>query len=80
MGQEQKQKEKREEAITSTDLHYLELLEIRKLIQSRLLHSRKGSGEHPSADINALVEEASISPTTVRGPKSPASMSRLSAS
>ena len=43
------------------------------IVKNMLLHSREGSGEHRPVDINALVDEASILPITVREPKSRAS-------
>ena len=45
------------------------------IVKNMLLHSRQGSGEHRPVDINALVEEASISPITGREPRSRASIS-----
>ena len=40
------------------------------IVKNMLLHSREGSGEHRPVDINALVEEASISPIMVPAPRS----------
>ena len=45
------------------------------IVKNMLLHSRQGSGEHRPVDINAIVEEASISPITVRGPRNRVSTS-----
>ena len=48
------------------------------IVKNMLLHSREGSGDHRVVDINALVDEVSISPITGRAPKSRASTSHCS--
>ena len=37
------------------------------IVKNMLLHSREGSGERRPMDVNALVQESSISPITARG-------------
>ena len=39
------------------------------IVKNMLQHSREGTGEHRMIDINGLVEEASISHGTERGPR-----------
>jgi hypothetical protein len=48
------------------------------IVKNMLLHSREGSGERTETNINAMVEERSISPITAPAPRSPASTSRSS--
>ena len=50
------------------------------IVKNMLLHSREGSGERTETNINAMVEERSISPITAPAPRSPASTSRSSRS
>ena len=47
------------------------------IVKNMLLHSREGSGEHRTVDINALVEEGLNLRITVRVPKSRVSISNL---
>jgi signal transduction histidine kinase len=45
------------------------------IVKSMLLHSGETSGEHRPTDINALIDEASLAPTTTHGLSSGASRS-----
>jgi len=49
------------------------------IVKNMLLHSREGSGDHRPADINAIVEKASIWPITAPAPSDLDSISSYSA-